>query len=122
MNEKKYVLAKDLPFAKKGDPIYNFESKTKISQNDLCYVQSLEEGGVCRFSGLHSIGYVSTLLRDGWIEEVKPQKPLEIWVNEFSIHNIATLGFAFTSEEKAKADLQFCNDFIRTIHFIEVED
>jgi hypothetical protein len=132
MNEKKYVLAKDLPFAKKGATIINNELKTGLCENELCYIKWVDtfEDGVF-LNKYPSIGRVRNLLAEGWIEEVKPleqPKPREIWCAEYiDRNNNVFLGEKylgdniFNTPELARMAATYNGKYNRLVHFIEAE-
>jgi len=102
--EKKYVLAKDLPNVKRGNIIETLsDSSVFVREDDSLHTlnRSLEKKG----------NAIKRLLKDGWIEEVKP---LEIWVNEYE-HKRYGSGY-LTKELALEAQDPNCN---RTVHFIE---
>ena len=111
--EKKYVLAKDTPTSKKGSEILeHFGTVCLLEQN---YFHSISKGNETVQDAL------SRLLRDGWIEEVKP---LEIWVNLYSEDKYP--GIYGNMHDSLENAVQYrdssCIPYIRTVHFIEAPD
>ena len=104
--EKKYVLAKDMPTAKKGTVIERLGSTLYVRENNCLYNVSL--------SGESLECGISRLLHEGWIEEVKP---LEIWVNQYHYPRSLPFGSPHGSEKEAMKYIGA--GFIRTVHFIE---
>jgi len=106
--EKKYVLAKDTPTSKKGSEILeHFGTVCLLEQN---YFHSISKGNETVQDAL------SRLLRDGWIEEVKP---LEIWVNEYKMSDGFSNKFGVARSSKTEAFDNRESAYIRTVHFIE---
>jgi len=120
--EKKYVLAKDTPTAKKGD-------KIQIDKLSV-FVHNKWNGIECLFMINNPYDNVNAeiarLLKEGWIKEVKPPKPLEIWVNEYSENTITVggyfLGLHLYVSEKHALENAVSSNYIRTVHFIEAPD
>ena len=115
--EKKYVLAKDTPTAKKGD---------KIQIDELSvFVHNKWNGIECLFMinnpNNNVNAEIARLLKEGWIEEVKP---LEVWVNLYSEDNHQGIyGNIHDSLENAVQYRDSCYiPFIRTVHFIEAPE
>ncbi|HUX61295.1 MAG TPA: hypothetical protein VMV32_08275 [Ignavibacteriaceae bacterium] len=111
--EKKYVLAKDTPTAKKGTVIERLGSTLYVRENNCLYNVSL--------SGESLECEISRLLHEGWIEEVKP---LEIWVNLYSEDKYP--GIYGNMHDSLENAVQYrdssCIPFIRTVHFIEAPE
>ena len=114
---KKYVLAKDTPMAKKG-------SEIEIYKDSMIFANEKLENEI-RSHCLNRLNEkvedaLFRLLREGWIEEVKP---LGIWVNEYKV----VCGFddkygqAKESKKDALEDILSSN-YIRTVHFIEAPE
>ena len=112
--EKKYVLGKDLPMAKKGEEVRFNEASLRFEVFDRGY-----SGEWVSFAP----AILQNLLDEGWIEEVKP---LEIWVNEYATptqHPTEHLGeYSYTDFKKAQEAAQYSGSYIRTVHFIEAEE
>jgi len=113
--EKKYVLAKDTPTAKKGTVIERLGSTLYVRENNCLYNVSL--------SGESLECEISRLLHEGWIEEVKP---LEIWVNEYGGDVITVggyfLGLHLYMSKKHALENAVSSNYIRTVHFIEAPE
>ena len=114
--EKKYVLAKDTPTAKKGD---------KIQIDELSvFVHNKWNGIECLFMinnpNNNVNAEIARLLKEGWIEEVNP---LEIWVNKYkrSCGLDDKYGQARESKKDALENILSSN-YIRTVHFIEAPE
>ena len=113
--EKKYVLAKDTPTAKKGD---------KIQIDELSvFVRNKWNGIECLFMinnpNNNVNAEIARLLKEGWIEEVKP---LEIWVNEYTAPTRHLGEYVYPSLNKAQEEARYSADYIRTVHFIEAPE
>ncbi len=116
MNKKKYVLAKDLPFARKGAKVgTNFRAVYVGDAEDLFTISS---------STNNPESELERMISEGWIEEIKPGKPLEIWVNQYELSaNNNHLGtYNYSNLEEAIKESKSLSSYIRTIHFVEVPD
>ena len=117
--EKKYVLAKDTPLGKRGDPVFNHEGRETFRFTDEnCYIKPnpKREAPI----GNHFMGVRAYLLRDGWIEEVKP---VEIWVNEYKVVCGFDDKYGMARESKKATLENIVNGrYIRTVHFIEAPE
>ena len=104
----KYVLKRDLPFAKAGKSL-NF-MKTSSDQENF-YLND-------RTFFVSDAGF-QKLIDEGWIEEVKP---LEIWVNEFSNPTRHLGEYNYPTLKEAIEVARFSDNCGRTVHFIEVPE
>lgn len=107
----KYRLAKDLPFAKKGDEVY-------FNKNNCCFEVRISRGyyniGEYIFLGWSNL---NCLLEERWVEEVKPR---EIWLNQYA--DDTNFEFSFPYQSKEEAQKNALESVVKQVKFIEVID
>ena len=86
----KYRLKKDLPFAKAGIDVYNFNANKNFNEGDEEVNVPLTNTDIYKLTFVTPnqmiyIGQLSELISRGWIEEVKPREwDVILWNNEIS--------------------------------------
>lgn len=107
---KKYVLAKDLPYAKAGEPVKCNDIGVYVSKGET--VRYIDKTlGEIDARGINS--EIQRLIDEGWIKEVKP---LEVWFNIYKYS-----GAYYETKEAAIANHSDYG-YIRTAKFVEAEE
>jgi hypothetical protein len=114
MNEKNYVLAKDLPFAKKV-------SKISARGEYICVNTGEDNFSVMNCYGESFNKAIARFIAEGLIEEVKPKEPIQVWINQYLFNDgLCIFGTWHRTEDEAKGKILSNTKYIKTIHFREV--